>query len=207
MLRTVSIMPGMEMAAPLLQENKSGFPDLVPYSLPVSASTWRTDSRMAVQTDAGRSLPRPSKFWQSWVVRVNPGGTWAPILVISCSPKPLPPRMVLSGLSTGVALPPKGTMQASTCSGVMMVVIVALLIAVAVSFVPSSSSLLLKSAEGFASVDFMGAEKRDEEVAEVGQVEDASGAVVIFPPNANDEETMGGGNEKVAASLVRVPMF
>lgn len=44
-----------------------------------------------------------------WCDYLHPGGTSTPIRPISCNPRPFPPRISRSGLSTGAALPPNGT--------------------------------------------------------------------------------------------------
>ena len=108
MLSTVSIIPGMETAAPDRHENSSGF-SVSPYFLPISDSTLLTDSLISSHISIGRS-PYCSKTLHKGVVRVNPGGTSTPMRDISCRPTPFPPTIVLSGLPCGLADPPNPIM-------------------------------------------------------------------------------------------------
>jgi len=106
-LRTVSIIPGMEMAAPLLHEKRRGWVGS-PNFRPMSDSIREMAALTSSQTTPGRS----SVLWYTWqrgVVRVKPGGTSIPMECISCRPRPFPPRIFLSGFSMDVTLPPKGT--------------------------------------------------------------------------------------------------
>ncbi|MBA7616527.1 hypothetical protein ES703_23823 [subsurface metagenome] len=90
-LRTVSIMPGMEMGAPLLTETSRGL-STSPNRFPVFPSSIFTCSSTSSQRPSGNSPPASKKSLHVLVVIVNPGGTLRPMLVISDRFAPFPPR-------------------------------------------------------------------------------------------------------------------
>ena len=115
------------MAAPLRHENNNGLSS-APKTLPVSFSTFARASQTISQTSTGRSSSWSWKNLQRGVTRVNPGGTSTPIRPISCNPRPFPPKMARSGLSTLSADPPKRTTDLSRgypISFVMTAIVVA----------------------------------------------------------------------------------
>src|SRR5450756_3225406 len=91
-LRIVSIMPGIETAAPERTDTSSGFcaePNFLP-SLPSSLARCSLISFLRV---SGMS-PTLRYSGHISVEIVKPGGTGSPIFVISARPAPFPPRMV-----------------------------------------------------------------------------------------------------------------
>jgi adenylate kinase family enzyme len=89
-LRIVSIIPGIEIAAPERTDTRSGS-WASPKSLPVSCSSRSTCSAISSSSPAGIRLPFRMYSRQASVVIVNPAGTGSPSCVISASPRPLPP--------------------------------------------------------------------------------------------------------------------
>ena len=86
----MSIIPGIETAAPERTETSSGS-SMSPKRLPVfssSAPRWRSISS---SSPSGSALPFDMYARQASVVIVNPAGTGTPICVISARPIPLPP--------------------------------------------------------------------------------------------------------------------
>ena len=90
-LRTVSIIPGMLIAAPERTETRSGFfgsPSFFPAARSTAASAFSTCS----QRPGGSLRPEAKYALQAAVVIVKPGGTGSFAFVISARPAPLPPR-------------------------------------------------------------------------------------------------------------------
>ena len=85
----MSIIPGIETAAPDRTETSSGS-SLEPKRLPVVSSSLRTCSSTSSASPSGSSRAAMNARHAS-VVIVNPAGTDTPIRVISASPIPLPP--------------------------------------------------------------------------------------------------------------------
>src|SRR6266404_4051067 len=104
MLRTVSIIPGIDIAAPERTETRSGSlgsPSFFFVVFSIVASPRSTCSQRP-----GGNLPPPLKYaLHAAVVIVNPGGTGRPAFVISARPAPLPPRSVRR-FALPSALPP-----------------------------------------------------------------------------------------------------
>ena len=89
-LRTVSIIPGILMAAPDRTERRRGVSGS-PSFLFMSFSTMRSFCRHWSQTPLGSTLPWSLKALHTSVVMVSPGGTERPIVLISAKLAPLPP--------------------------------------------------------------------------------------------------------------------
>jgi hypothetical protein len=89
-LRIVSIMPGIERAAPERTETSKGLVG-EPSDLPVAFSRRAMAVRIWRSRPAGHVLPLWSYSAQAAVVMVKPGGTGRPMRVISARPAPLPP--------------------------------------------------------------------------------------------------------------------
>jgi hypothetical protein len=89
--RMVSIIPGIEMAAPERTDTSSGrswSPNLRPISVSIDLTPLKTSG----QTEAGSA---PLDLWkaaQTSVVMVKPGGTESPMALISARLAPLPPN-------------------------------------------------------------------------------------------------------------------
>ena len=96
MLRTVSIMPGMENLAPDRTDTSSGSSGS-PSRRPIAFSIASRCADTSPASSAG-SLPVVRKVVQASVVIVNPGGTGRPRLVISARLAPLPPSRSLRSL-------------------------------------------------------------------------------------------------------------
>ncbi len=89
MLRTVSIIPGMENLAPDRTDTSSGSPDW-PSFLPIVSSSTARCSLTSSESSVG-SRPDFRYARQASVVMVNPGGTGSLRFVISARLAPLPP--------------------------------------------------------------------------------------------------------------------
>ena len=86
----MSIIPGIETAAPERTETSSGSSS-EPKRLPVRSSSRRTCSSTSSSRPVGQLAARAMDARHASVVIVNPAGTGTPICVISASPMPLPP--------------------------------------------------------------------------------------------------------------------
>ena len=91
----VSIIPGMETAAPLRTLTRSGTESVAPKVLP-AASSRRGMSLLTSVTRLSGSVPCSMYSTQARVEIVNPGGTGTPMEVISARLAPLPPRSSFS---------------------------------------------------------------------------------------------------------------
>ena len=89
--KTVSIIPGMLMGAPLLTETSRGASGSLNF-LSVVFSRVLTCSRTSSHKPSGNSPPASMNSLQVLVVIVNPGGMFIPRLVISARFAPFPPR-------------------------------------------------------------------------------------------------------------------
>jgi hypothetical protein len=89
-MRTVSIMPGMEMAAPERTDRSNGAL-ASPSVRPMSCSTRCNLATAASHTPAGSTRPCLWNALHTSVVIVNPGGTARPMADISAKLAPLPP--------------------------------------------------------------------------------------------------------------------
>ena len=87
----MSIIPGIETAAPERTETRSGSVGS-PKRLPVVSSSLATASATWPESPSGTEPPRRMYSRHASVVTVKPAGTGSPIAVISASPTPLPPR-------------------------------------------------------------------------------------------------------------------
>jgi hypothetical protein len=90
MLRTVSIIPGIENFAPDRTLTSSGS-WRSPSRRSTESSRWRSAFVTCTRRSAG-SLPTARYARHASVVIVNPGGTGSPRFVISARFAPLPPR-------------------------------------------------------------------------------------------------------------------
>jgi hypothetical protein len=100
MLRTVSIIPGIENFAPdrtLTSSGSSGWPS----RLPMAFSSAVRCSLTSARSSAGSS-PEARYTLQASVVIVKPGGTGSPRFVISARFAPLPPSRSLRSLLPSV---------------------------------------------------------------------------------------------------------
>ncbi len=86
----MSIIPGIETAAPDRTETSSGS-TASPKRFPARASSRPTCSSTSASSPSG-TRPSAIAARQASVVIVNPAGTGTPSSVISASPIPLPPR-------------------------------------------------------------------------------------------------------------------
>src|SRR6185312_17284590 len=100
MFSTVSIIPGIENAAPDRTLTSSGS-CRSPSRRPMVSSSWRSAIVTCTRSSPG-SLPRDRYSRQASVVMVNPGGTGNPSLVISARFAPLPPSRSFWSLSPSV---------------------------------------------------------------------------------------------------------
>ena len=89
-LRIVSIIPGIETAAPERTETSSGSAGS-PKRFPVFSSSAARCRSTSVSSPSGTSPPASMYARQASVVIVNPAGTGTPSWVISARPMPLPP--------------------------------------------------------------------------------------------------------------------
>src|ERR1700690_4167224 len=89
-LRIVSIIPGIEMAAPERTDTSSGS-SVSPKRFPLFSSRRAMCSPISSSRPSGASCRR-TKARQASVVIVNPPGTGTPSWVISARPIPFPPR-------------------------------------------------------------------------------------------------------------------
>ncbi len=90
-LRIVSIIPGIEIAAPERTETSSG--SLAsPNRFPVCSSSRATLPRISSSRPLGNLPPERMYSTQTSVVTTNPVGTGIPSAIICASPAPLPPR-------------------------------------------------------------------------------------------------------------------
>jgi hypothetical protein len=90
-LRIVSIIPGIETAAPERTETSSGFP-ASPKPFPVCVSSAAMCSSTSSSSPSGTSPPPTRYARHASVVMVKPAGTGTPRAVISARPIPFPPR-------------------------------------------------------------------------------------------------------------------
>ena len=88
--RIVSIIPGIDTAAPERTETSSGSWGS-PNRLPAFSSSRSTWPRTSSSSPSGIRLPACMYARQASVVIVNPAGTGRPSRVISASPIPFPP--------------------------------------------------------------------------------------------------------------------
>ena len=88
--RIVSIIPGMDIAAPLRAESRRGSTSDAPKTRPVRVSTRSMASSTSSHSPSGTS-PSRRKCRHASVVIVSPGGTFSPIRHISASCAPLLP--------------------------------------------------------------------------------------------------------------------
>ena len=96
---TVSIIPGIDAAAPERTETRSGVVGL-PSRFPIPSSIAASAASTSSWRPGGYAPPVSSNHAQASVVIVNPGGTGMPMATISASPAPLPPRMPLRAASS-----------------------------------------------------------------------------------------------------------
>ena len=89
-MRIVSIIPGIEIAAPERTETSSGSARS-PKRFPARSSSAPTCASTSSSSPAGIRPPSRMYARQASVVIVNPAGTGTPSCVISASPIPLPP--------------------------------------------------------------------------------------------------------------------
>ena len=87
----MSIIPGIEIAAPERTETSSGSSGS-PKRLPVFSSSARRCSSISGSRPSGTALSFSMYAREASVVTVKPAGTGTPSCVISASPTPLPPR-------------------------------------------------------------------------------------------------------------------
>src|SRR5690606_27544877 len=87
--RMVSIMPGIEMAAPERTDTSNGLAGS-PNCLPVVSSSCLTFAETSSRSE-WEMEPSPRYVTQHWADMVNPGGTGTPRFVISARFAPLPP--------------------------------------------------------------------------------------------------------------------
>jgi len=90
-LRTVSIIPGMENLAPERQETNSGF-SLSPKVLPVAFSIVIRACSTWSHIPSGNTLPAARYALHASVVTIKPGGTGTPRRCMSARLAPLPPN-------------------------------------------------------------------------------------------------------------------
>ena len=88
--RIVSIIPGIETAAPERTETSSGSRGS-PKRLPMRSSSRSTWTSTSSSSPSGNAPPRAIVSRHASVVIVNPAGTGRPSCVISASPTPFPP--------------------------------------------------------------------------------------------------------------------
>ena len=100
-LRTVSIMPGMLIGAPLLTLASSGFSGSLNF-LPLVSSRVFTCSSTSSHSPSGNFPPAFMNSLQVFVVIVNPCGMLRPRLVISARLAPFPPRRAFMSLFPSV---------------------------------------------------------------------------------------------------------
>src|SRR4051812_11104249 len=96
MLRTVSIIPGIENFAPDRTDTSSGSCGS-PSSRPALSSNARS-ARVTCTLSSGGTTPSARYRRHASVVTVNPGGTGNPSRVISARLAPLPPKRSFSSL-------------------------------------------------------------------------------------------------------------
>jgi hypothetical protein len=89
--RIVSIIPGIETAAPERTDTSSGF-DASPKPFPVRSSSAAMCLSTSSSSPTGGSPPPARYARHASVVIVNPSGTGTPRAVISARPIPFPPR-------------------------------------------------------------------------------------------------------------------
>ena len=121
MLRTVSIMPGMENLAPDRHDTSSGRLGS-PNCLPVRGP--RPEAPAPDPTGRREGVPTVEIGKQAWVVMVKPGGTGIPSRVISARFAPLPPsspRTASQPPSTAVRPRPSGRIGEPMSLAVMII--------------------------------------------------------------------------------------
>ena len=91
----MSIMPGIDTAAPLRTLSSRGFL-LSPNFLPVAFSVFLRFFSTSSISPSGSRPPRSLYSLQVAVVMVKPGGTGRPLTVMSARLAPLPPSSILS---------------------------------------------------------------------------------------------------------------
>jgi hypothetical protein len=104
-LRIVSIIPGIDTAAPERTDTSSGAP-ASPKRLPVLRSRRRRLRSISSRRPSGQA-PSPRYATHTLAAIVNPGGTGTPRLVISARLAPLPPSSVFMSFVPSAAPSPK----------------------------------------------------------------------------------------------------
>ena len=91
----MSIIPGIETAAPDRTDSKSGAVGS-PNRRPVASSTPRSASRVWVHRPSGKTASWRWYATHASVVIVSPGGTGSPAAVMAARPAPFPPSSALA---------------------------------------------------------------------------------------------------------------
>ena len=113
MLRTVSIIPGIENFAPDRTDTSSGSCGS-PSWRPTRSSSARS-ARVTCTRSSGGTTPS-ARYWRhASVVTVNPGGTGNPSRVISARFAPLPPSRSFSSLPPSVNSYTNFFMDSASC--------------------------------------------------------------------------------------------